>query len=322
MFKNMNVLVTGANGFVGVNLLQRLLKLGANITATIHNTAPIIKDDCITYIQCDLQKPEDCKKVVQGIDFVFMCAAKTSGAAGMENDPLVHFTPNVIMNLLMLKAAYEANVQKFLFLSSSTVYPLTDYPVHEDDVTNEFYDKYFVEAWAKRFSEIACEMYATRTNAAMKLVVLRPANLYGEHDNFEWETSHVIPALIRKVVERHDPIEVWGDGNDIKEFIYINDFIDGMLLAMEKLNWFDPINIAAGKPYTIKEVLNTIIETDNYEGVELVFNKTKPTMIPKRMMNIYKAKSQLDFEAKTTLKEGIQKTIEWYRLFRENKKEK
>ena len=309
----MNVLVTGANGFVGVNLLQRLLKLGANITATVHNTAPIIKDDSITYIQCDLQKPEDCEKVVQGIDFVFMCAAKTSGAAGMEKDPLVYFTPNVLMNLLMVEASFNAGVKKFLFISSSTVYPLSDYPVKEGDVNHEFFEKYFVDAWVNLFSEVACEIFSTKVETPMNIVVVRPANLYGEYDNFKLETSHVIPALIRKVVERHDPIEIWGDGTDVKEFLYVQDFIDGILLAMEKLSWFDPINIAVGKPTTIKDVLNTIIQEDNYFDAKLVFNTSKPTMIPKRMMDISKAKAQLEFEAKTSLEEGIRKTIAWYR---------
>ena len=313
MFKKMNVLVTGATGFVGVNLLQRLLNLGANITATIYKTASIIKDDRIKYLQCDLQKPEDCKKVVQGIDFVFMCAAKTSGAAGMENEPLVHLTPNVLMNLLMLEASFNARVKKFLFISSSTVYPLTDYPVQEGDINHEFFEKYFVDAWVNRFSEVACEIFSTKVENPMNIVVVRPANLYGEHDNFELETSHVIPALIRKVVERHDPIEIWGDGTDIKEFLYIQDFIDGILLAMVKLSWFDPINIAVGKPTTIKDLLNTIIQEDNYSNAKLAFNTSKPTMIPKRMMDISKAKAQLEFEAKTSLEEGIRKTITWYR---------
>jgi GDP-L-fucose synthase len=317
MFKNMNVLVTGATGFVGTNLVQRLLKLGANVTATIHTTPPIIKDDRITYLKCNLQNPEDCKRVIQGIDFVFMCAAKTSGAAGIENEPLVYLTPNVLMNLLMLEASFNAGVKKFLFISSSTVYPLTDYPVKEGDVNHEFFEKYFVDAWVNRFSEVVCEIFATKVDAPMNIVVVRPANLYGEYDNFELETSHVIPALIRKVVERHNPIEIWGDGNDIKEFLYIQDFIDGILLAMEKLSWFDPINIAVGKPTSINEVLNTIIQEDNYSDVKLVFNSSKPTMIPKRMMDTSKAKSQLEFEAKTSLEEGIRKTIAWYRPFHE-----
>ena len=313
MFKNRNVLVAGASGFVGANLVRRLLKLGANVRATLHEAPPVIVDDRIDYRRCDLQNAEDCREVVRGADFVFMCAAKTSGAAGMENQPHLQLTPNVLMNLLMLEASFNAGVKKFLFISSSTVYPLADHAVQEDDVNHEFFEKYFVDAWVKRFSEVVCEIFASKVEKSMSVVVVRPANLYGEYDNFELETSHVIPALIRKVVERHDPIEVWGYGSDIKEFLYIQDFIDGILLAMEKLSWFDPINIAAGKPVSILDVLETIVREDGYADANLEFNSAKPTMIPKRMMDTSKAKAQLEFEAKTPLEEGIRKTIAWYR---------
>ena len=314
MFENNKVLVTGGTGFVGVNLLRRLLEIkDVNITATLHEKAPVLVDDRIKYIRCNLCKMEDCHKVVQNIDYVFMCAAETAGAAIMEKMPIVHLAPNILMNISMLQAAYEARVKKFLFISSSIVYPVTDFPVQEDDVTNEFYEKYFIDGWMKRFTEIACEMYATKIKDPMKIVVVRPANLYGEYDNFNLETSHVIPALIRKVVERHNPIEVWGDGNDLKEFLHIQDFVNGMLLAMKKLDWFEPINIATGKSYTIREVLQIILNVDRYRDAQIVFNTSKPTMISKRLMDTTKAKLQLEFEAKISLEEGIRRTVEWYR---------
>lgn len=313
MFKNANVLVTGGTGFVGVNLIRRLLDIGANVTATLHNGNPVITDERVRYIRGDLRHQEDCATSVQGADYVFMCAANTSGASVMARTPLAHLTPNVLMNVSMLDAAYRAGVKKFLFISSNTVYPLTDYPVKEDDVTNDFYEKYFVVAWMKRFTEIVCEMYATKIMKPMKVCVVRPANIYGEFDDFEWETSHVIPALIRKVVERHDPIEVWGDGNDLKEFIYIQDFIDGMLLTMEKVERFDPVNIATGQPCTVNDVLGEILKIDNYANAKIVFNTSKPTMIPKRLIDITKAKSQLGFQAKVGLSDGLRKTIAWYR---------
>jgi len=313
MFKNSNVLVAGGAAFVGVNLIKRLLDMGANVRATLHRRDPILDDVRIRYIRSDLRIPEDCATAVAGIDYVFMCAANTSGAKVMENTPLAHLTPNVLMNISMLDAAYLAGVKKFLFISSNTVYPLTDFAVKEDDVTNEFYEKYFIVAWMKRFTEIVCEMYATKIDKPMKVCVVRPANIYGEFDDFEWETSHVIPALIRKVVERHKPVEVWGDGNDLKEFIYIQDFIDGMLLAMEKIEGFDPINIATGYPCTVKDVLNLLLKVDNFKDAHIVFDESKPTMIPKRLIDISKAKSLLGFEPKVSLEEGLKKTVSWYR---------
>jgi len=314
VFKNSKVVVAGGSGFVGVNLIRRLLELGAKVTATLHKKAAVVDDDTVTYVQCDLTREEDCARVFQGADYVFMCAANTSGAAVMEKTPLVHVTPNVVMNTLALEAAYSAGVKKFLFISSNTVYPDVDHPVREDEMmSGELFEKYYCVAWMKRFSEILCRMYAEKIKKPMMTVVVRPANIYGPFDDFEWATSHVVPALIRKVVERHDPIEVWGDGSDIKDLIYIDDFIEGILLAMEKLDRYDPINIATGRPCSIKDVLHTILDIDGYANAKIAFDTSKPTMIPKRLIDVTKAKSVLGFEARTLIDEGIQKTIQWYR---------
>jgi GDP-L-fucose synthase len=304
----------GGAGFVGVNLINRLLKLGAKVTATLHNSPAVIKDDKIRYVKCDLTRAEDCDRVFAGADYVFMCAANTSGAAVIEGTPLVHVTPNVVMNTLALEAAYKAGVKKFLFISSNTVYPDVDHPVREDEMmTGELFEKYFCVAWMKRFTEILCRMYAEKIKKPMMTVVVRPANIYGPFDDFEWATSHVVPALIRKVVERHKPLEVWGDGSDIKDLIYIDDFIEGMLLAMEKINMFDPVNIATGRPCSIKDVLNAILKVDGFADAKIVFNTSKPTMIPKRLIDVTKAQKLLGFEAKTSLEDGIRKTVQWYR---------
>ena len=210
MFKNAKVLVTGGTGFVGINLINRLLNEGAKVRATLHHKDPVIIDDRIEYIRGDLRLEEDCEKVVDGIDYIFMCAANTSGAKVMDSTPLVHLTPNMLMNIQMLQAAYSAKVKKFLFISTNTVYPLTDFPVKESDVTNNFYKSYHIVAWMKRFTEIVCEMYSNRIKEPMKTIIVRPGNLYGPYDKFDWEKSKVIPAIMRRAIERHDPFEVWG----------------------------------------------------------------------------------------------------------------
>ncbi len=311
-FKNKKVLVAGGAGFVGTNLIKKLLELEANVRAADIKELQI-QDKRIEYLKCDLTKKEECEKAVKNIDYVFMLAANTSGAQVMEKTPLVHVTPNLIMNSLLLAASYEAGVKKFLFHSSSTVYPVSDKPCKENDMKyGDLFSKYYFVGWMKQFSEVLCEMY-TRVKNPMKTIVVRPANIYGPCSDFELETSHVIPALIRKVVKRRNPIEVWGDGNEVKDFIYVDDLVEGDLLAMEKIESFDPINIASGRPCTIKEVLKAILDADNYQDAKIVFNTSKPTMIPKRLIDTSKAKKVLGFEAKTPLIEGIKKTIDWYK---------
>ncbi len=313
MFQGKKILVAGGSGFVGANLVKRLLETGATIRATYHNNPPVIKDDRIDYQRCDLRNPEDCMRACQDIDYVFLCAAVTAGAAMIQDRPLFLLTPNVAINLNMLEAAYACNVTKTLFISSNTVYPEVDFPVTEDDVTNEYFEKYFVAGWMKRFCESVCEMYAQRIPKPMATVVVRPANIYGPLDNFDWKTSHVLPALIRRVVERHQPMEIWGDGMDIKDFIYVEDFVEGMLAAMAHDAPYEIYNIASGNGYRLSEILASIIEVDGYHDAQVEYDPSKPTMIPIRLMNPGKAKRELNFEAVTPIEEGLRRTISWYR---------
>ena len=303
---------------MGVNLIKRLLDEGADIRATLHINKPVLNDNRIEYFYGDLRIEKNCQKAVAGVDYVFMCAANTSGAKVMATTPLAHLTPNILMNMQMLQAAYTARVKKFLFISTNTVYPLTDFPVKESDVTNNFYESYHIVAWMKRFTEIVCEMYSNRIKEPMKTIVVRPGNLYGPYDKFDWEKSKVIPAIMRRAIERHDPFEVWGDGMDLKDFLYIDDCIDGLMLAMEKLEEFEPINVASGIPVTIRDVLTQILKSADYDDADVQYNSSKPTMIPKRMIDISLAKEKLGFEPKVSLQEGIRRTVQWYKEYYKN----
>lgn len=320
MFKKKNILVAGGTGFVGINLINRLLSLDANVRATIHNKDPIITDSRIEYIKCDLLRMEDCKKVVRDMDYVFMCAANTSGAAVMASTPLVHVTPNIIMNSQILEAAYFEKVKKFVWLSSNAAYPPSgNRPVREDEIFNgDPYETYFGVGWMKRYTELLCRLYSEKLKNPMPTVVLRPSNIYGPYDDFNFATSHMMPATIRKVVERDNPIQVWGTGDDIRDLIYIDDFIDALVLAAEKIETFDPINIGLGKGYSIKEVLQITLEVDGYTGAEIVYDSLKPSMIPVRLIDTTKAEKVLGFKAKTDIREGVRKTIEWYKKSPQN----
>ncbi len=315
MFSGARVLVAGGVGFVGVNLINRLLPSGAKVRATVHRKEPVIKDERIEYVRCDLIRMEDCQKVVSGMDYVFLCAANTSGAAVIKSTPLVHVTPNIVMNAQMLEAAYFARVKKFVWLSSNAAYPPSgDRPVREEELLDgDPYETYFGVAWMKRYTEILCRLYSEKLKNPMATVVLRPSNIYGSYDDFEFETSHVMAALIRRVAERHDPLEVWGTGDDIRDWIYIDDFIDALMLATEKIESYNPLNVGLGRGYSIKEALQIILEVDGYMEAKIKFDPSKPSMIPVRLIDTSKAETILGFKAKTGLREGIRKTIEWYR---------
>jgi GDP-L-fucose synthase len=315
MFNGKNVLIAGGAGFVGANLALRMLALGAKVRATLHRKDAVIQDSRIEYIKSDLLVMEDCKKAVQDMEYVFLCAANTSGAAVIAATPLVHVTPNVIMNAQLLEAAYFAGVEKFIFLSSNAAYPPTgDRPVKEDEMfTDDPYPVYFGVGWMKRYTEVLCRFYAEKLKKGMPTVVVRPSNIYGPYDDFDFATSHVMSATIRKVADRHNPITVWGTGDDIRDLIYIDDFIDALVMAAEKMVTFDPINIASGTGYSIKEILRICLEEEGCTGTKVEFDATKPSMIPVRLIDTAKAERVLGFKARTEIREGIRKTMTWYK---------
>ena len=323
MFKDASVLVAGGSGFIGANLINRLLKEGALVRATIHRKEPVFLNDKIEYLRAELTNMDDCKRAVEGVDYVFLCAASTSGAAVMAATPLVHVTPNIMMNSQMLEAAYFAKVKKFIWLSSNAAYPPSgDRPVREEEMFDgDPYETYFGVAWMKRYTEILCRMYSEKLKDPMTTIVLRPSNVYGPYDDYEFETSHVMAALIRRVVERHDPFEVWGTGDDVRDWIYIDDFIDALLLATEKIDSFTPINIGLGAGHNIKQALAMMLEIDGFADANIMYNSSKPSMIPIRLIDTSLAEKLLGFKAKTGLQKGIKKTLAWYREYRTQKEQ-
>lgn len=315
MFKDAKVLVAGGTGFVGVNTIIRLLSLGASIRATLHHKDRVIVDDRIEYVKVDLMDMDDCRRAVEGMDYVFLLAASTSGAAVIASTPLVHVTPNIVMNARLLEAAYFAKVKKFIWLSSNAAYPPSgNRPVKEGEMFDgDPYETYFGVAWMKRYTEILCRMYSEKLKDPMSTIVLRPSNIYGPYDDYEFETSHVMAALIRRVVERHDPFEVWGTGDDVRDWIYIDDFIDAMMLAAEKVDGYNPLNVGLGEGHTIKEALQLMLEVDGFTDANVVYNATKPSMIPIRLIDTSSAEQVLGFKARTGLRDGIARTLAWYR---------
>lgn len=312
-FHGKKVLIAGASGFIGQNLCSKLVELGAEVKGTYCTRAPLEIVEGVEYMQADLTEYNRCLDVTAEVDYVFMAAANTSGAAIIEKKPLTHLTPNVVMNAQMLASAYENDVQRFCFISSNTVYPVSDLAVRESDVTYDFFSKYFVVGWMKLFSEKMCEMYSHHIASPMKTVVVRPGNIYGPGDKFTWNESKVIAALIRRTIEKHDPFIVWGDGRDLKDFIFIDDFIDGLIEAFKAPEIEGAINIASSNPVTIREILAILLEIERFTPSELQFDGTKPTMIPKRLIDTEKMVELTGWKPKVSLKEGLAKTVDWYK---------
>jgi GDP-L-fucose synthase len=265
-------------------------------------------------MRADLTHGEECRKVVRDMEWVFLCAANTSGAHTIASTPMVHVTPNVLINSQMLEAAYEAQAAKFVWLSSTVAYPPSDRPMKEEQMfEGEPFERYYFAGWTKRFTEILCRMYGEKLARRMATIVLRPTNVYGPDDDFEFATSHVIPALIRKIVERQDPIEVWGDGTEVRDAIYVDDMVEAMVRAAQRLDRYETVNVGLGCGHSVNEILQTLLELDGYQGARIVYDKSRPTMIPIRLIDTSKAERLLGFKAKVDLREGLRRTLEWYR---------
>lgn len=304
-----NILVTGATGLIGSNLARRIIKNhNCSLTLTTHNTPLRIAHPCETG---DLLDPAFCGKITKGQDIVFHCAAQSYGAVVMENDPMRLVKDNIVMNINMLEASHKNGVGKFIWLASTTGYPDTTEAVTEDMMfQGEPFDKYYGVGWVKRYTEVLCKLFSEKLKSTMPCVVLRPTNIYGPGDKTDPNKSHVLSALMRKVIMKQNPIEVWGDGTDEKDVLFVDDMVDALLLAAQKVDKFDQFNIGYGETHTVLQILERIKQVAKYDAPYQLI-PSGPRMIPVRRVSIEKAKSVLGWNPKTPLDEGLQKMYSW-----------
>ncbi len=305
--KNKKILVTGGSGFIGRYLVTNLLeKRGLSSEDII---IPNSKED-------DLRKIENCERLIRdnNIEVIIHLAAVVGGVGYSSGHAATQYYNNMVMDINIVEAAKNVGgVEKMVLVSSSCAYPKdVQYPLTEktvwDGLPQETNRAYGV---AKRCMTVQAEAY--NQEHGMNIVVVLPNNAYGPHDNFHPEHSHVIPSLIRKCMQGMTPLVVWGDGTPTRDFLYVKDFAEGVILAAEKLEPKDgAINLGSGVETQVNDLVKTIIDLTGYEG-EMVHDTTKPNGQPKRSVNIDKAKSILGFNPEYTLEAGLAETIGWYK---------
>jgi GDP-L-fucose synthase len=309
---NSKILILGATGFVGRNLAERLYKEGyTNLRNHGFNRK---LEGFGESVQGDLRDDKFVEEIMKGVDVVYHCAASTSNAVDTIYAPLLHVTPNVIINALTMEKAYKEGVKKFIFLSSSTIYPESgERAVCEtDNIYESIYKTYFPVGWMKRYAEVLCKMYSEILINPMQTVIVRPANLYGPHDKYDLDKCHVTPASIIKIATRLDPIPVWGDGTEIRDLLYVEDFCEALQIIMEKEEHHEIYNVGSNSGYSVNEVIEYLKEIEGLESpIDYVNNKAP--MIPKRLIDSFKIFDKLGWSAKTSIKEGLEKSINWYK---------
>lgn len=312
------LLLCGATGFIGKNLLHRFLReSGYEIVATYHNTSPpesLLGERKVQFIKVDLTRPEDVNKAVRGADLVIQAAATTSGAKEIVSKPYYHVTDNALMNALIFRACYENQVRHLIFFSCTVMYPGDlEEAVKESDFNYQINDKYFGAAWTKVYAEKMCEFYSRI--GPTRYTAIRHSNIYGPHDKFDLERSHVFGATVTKVmtVPDHGKFVVWGDGSEERDLLYVDDLMDFVdrVLALQK-SPFELINVGAGESISVRQLVEKIIEHSG-KDLKIEFDRTKPTIPFKLKLNIDRAKKLYQWFPKTSLDQGILRTLDWYR---------
>ena len=304
MFKDQKVLVTGGNGMIGRQLVKLLLERGAKVYVADLNKADLPEE--VVHLKIDLRQFNDCINACEGMDYVFnLVGIKCSPKVTMEQ-PFDIMGPMMQFNTNMIEAALTTpSVKWFLYTSTVGVYTPAEI-FYEDDVWNGYPSRNdWYGGWAKRMGELQCEAYE-KQHGEGKCSIVRPANVYGPHDNFDPKNSMVVPSLIRKAYE-NDIIEVWGDGSSIRDFIHAKDVALGMLFAVEN-KITKPLNLGSGTGVTIKQLADTVA---NYFNKPIQWLTDKPAGDAKRIFSMERA-NEYGFYPSVSLEDGVKDAIEWF----------
>ena len=310
------VLVTGGTGFIGSHLVEMLVTAGARLRVvgrlrkgSLDNLAAV-RDD-VEFMAGDISQLDFARQAAAGQDVVMHLGAKLTGIGYNVVHSGDMFYQNSIVNLQMLEAARLEDVERYLCVSSACVYRRTaPVPTPEDEgFLDDPEPTNFGYGWSKRLAEVQARAYAMEY--PMQIGIVRPYNAYGPRDDFDWDTSHVIPATIRKVLE-HDKVVVWGDGSQLRTFVHARDVARGMMLAIERHPQPDPINLSSDELVSIKDLVSTIRRLSGRD-VPVEFDASKPSGQDVRMADLSKARQLIGYEPQVTLEEGLAETIDWYR---------
>lgn len=306
------VLVCGVTGFIGRNMAEALAARDDLEVVGVYLKSDPFEHPRIKMVRADLTDPKEIQRVLNGVDIVIQAAATTSGSKDIVTRPYIHVTDNAVMNSLLFRAAYELKVKHIVFFSCTVMYPGNlDRPVKENDFTGEIHPNYFGVGWTKVYIEKMAEFYSRL--GVTKYSIIRHSNMYGPHDKYDLERSHVFGATVTKVMKSPDgKITVWGDGSEERDLLYVGDLVDYVNCAIDKQTApFDLSNVGYGQAVSIADLVRKVIAASG-KNVEIAYDRSKPTIKTKLSVDISKARETFGWQPKTSLDEGIRKTIQWY----------
>ena len=300
------ILVTGGAGFLGKQVVEQLIEAGANPD---NIKIPRSQED-------DLRDLDSCQKAVTNQDIVIHLAAHVGGIGLNREKPAELFYDNLMMGAQLIHAAYQEGVSKFVCVGTICAYPkYTPVPFKEDDLW-EGYPEETNAPYGIAKKALLVQLQSYRQQYNFNGIYLLPVNLYGPEDNFKPESSHVIPALIRKVHEAQErgdkTLPVWGDGSPTREFLYSTDAAKGIVMATQKYDESEPVNLGTNYEISIRNLVKLICDVMGFEG-EIIWETDKPNGQPRRCLDTTRAKEKFDFVAETEFRQGLKNTVEWYR---------
>jgi GDP-L-fucose synthase len=297
----MRVLVTGGGGFLGSHLVERLEERGADIFVPRRQDYDLTRWDDAERLFADA-RPE----------LVFHLAAEVGGIGANRANPGRYWYANLMMGAHVLELARRHDVGKLVTVGTVCVYPKhASIPFREEDLWDGYPEETNAPyGTAKRAVLVGGQAY--RDQYGLNAIYLMPAGLYGPRDNFDLETSHVVPALIRKMLESPDEVVLWGDGTPTRELLYVDDCVDALLLAADRYDGPEPVNIGTGEEISIRDLAALVAVLTGFEG-DVVWDTTKPNGYPRRKLDTSRARELFGFEAQVSLREGLERTVAWYR---------
>lgn len=305
-------LVIGGSGLVGSAILSRLNGLrGVSVVSVYFSNSPKVFGENIVHVQADLRDRKRCREVMGDADYVFHVASNIILRSMLEKEVIHRMTSNVLINMCVLESAYLMKIKKMLWIGSTTAYPSKEHLIEDDIFEGDPLDRYFAVGWEHRYVEKMCILYSRKISEKFPIAIIRPTCIYGENSTFDLEKCHILPYLVRRVIERKGPIELWNGGETKVDYLYVDDAAKVCISALIKLEDYSVFNVGYGRSYSANEIVEIICGLEGIDNLDVKRCGVLDT--EKRTLSFGKINKEFGFTPSVDIHEGIGRLIREYK---------